>query len=283
MTAAPVNVQEMFDAADGRRLFEQHWLPGGDPRAHLAIVHGYAEHSGRYTHVGEALAARGYAVHALDLRGHGRSDGARAIVRSFDEFLLDMRAFTARVRERAGGRPVFLLGHSMGGAIVALELAVGRPRLAGALLSGAVLPSPARGGRLARTIIGLIGRLFPRLPLIKLNAEHVSRDPDVVRRYDQDPLVYRGRIRAGMVAAMGRAVRYIEKHGASIDAPILIMHGTQDQLASPEGSQRLFDAIASSDKTLKLYEGLHHEILNEPEQAQVISDIVEWMDARSSA
>jgi alpha-beta hydrolase superfamily lysophospholipase len=280
MMTTAVHEQNTFDAADGRRLFEQHWLPADAPRAHVAIVHGYAEHSGRYAHVGEALAARGYAVHALDLRGHGRSEGDRAFVRSFDEYLDDVRSFLARVRGRAGGRPVFLLGHSMGGTIVTLELAVDHPPLAGALLSAGVLTSSGQP-RIVRAIIGLLGRLLPRLPLVKLNAARVSRDAEVVRRYEEDPLVYHGRVRAGLAAAMGRAVRRIERDAHSIALPILIMHGTEDLLASPDGSRAVFDAISSHDKTLTMYEGLHHEILNEPEQDQVIADIAAWMDART--
>jgi alpha-beta hydrolase superfamily lysophospholipase len=280
MTITSVQEQDTFSAADGRLLFEQHWLPAATARAHVAIVHGYAEHSGRYAHVGEALAARGYAVHALDLRGHGRSEGDRAIVRSFNEYLTDVRAFLTRVRARAGGRRTFLLGHSMGGTIVALELAVDQPAIAGAMLSGGVLPSSG-APRIVRAILALVGRLFPKLPLVKLNAAHVSRDPEVVRRYEEDPLVYRGRIRAGMIAAMGRAVQRIDRDARTITLPMLIMHGTEDLLAAPEGSQRLFDAISSSDKTLKMYEGLHHEILNEPEQEQVIADTAAWLDARA--
>jgi alpha-beta hydrolase superfamily lysophospholipase len=281
MSTTTVHEHTTFDAAEGRRLFEQRWLPAGEPRAHLAIVHGYAEHSGRYAHVGEALAARGYAVHAVDLRGHGRSDGDRAIVRSFDEYLDDVRAFLGRVRDRAGGKPVFLFGHSMGGTIVTLELVVDRATLAGALLSGGVLTS-SRAPLLARMILALLGRLLPKLPIVKLNAAHVSRDPEVVERYEHDPLVYHGRVRAGLIAAMGRAVRRIERDAGVIALPMLIMHGTEDLLASPDGSRALFDAISSSDKTLKMYDGLHHEILNEPEQDQVIADIAAWLDARSA-
>jgi acylglycerol lipase len=279
-TAAVRREEDTFNAADGRRLYEQRWLPEGEARAHIAIVHGYAEHSGRYAHVGEALAQRGYAVCVLDLRGHGRSDGDRAIVRSFDEYLADVRAFLSRVRARGAGRPLFLLGHSMGGTIVTLELAVDHPQLAGAMLSGGVLTSSGTP-RIVRAIFGLLGRLFPRLPLVKLKAEHVSRDPDVVRRYEEDPLVYRGRIRAGLAAAMGRAVRRIERDAPSISVPLLIMHGAADELAPPEGSSLLYERVASADKTLKLYDGLYHEILNEPERDQVVADIAAWLDARS--
>jgi alpha-beta hydrolase superfamily lysophospholipase len=281
MTAPLRHEEHAFTAADGVRLYAQRWLPEATPRGHVAIVHGYAEHSGRYAHVGAALAARGYAVHALDLRGHGRSDGDRAIVRSFAEFLGDVRAFLSDVRRRADGSPLFLLGHSMGGAIVTLELAVDHPALAGALLSGAVLPS-AGPPRVVTAIVGLVGRLLPRLPLVKLDAAHVSRDPDVVARYVDDPLVFHGRVRAGLIAAMGRAIRRIERDARSIALPVLIMHGADDKLASPEGSRLLYDRISSQDKTLTVYEGLHHEILNEPEQDRVIADIAAWLDARTA-
>jgi alpha-beta hydrolase superfamily lysophospholipase len=270
-----------FDAADGRRLYEQHWLPEGAPVAHLVIVHGFAEHSSRYAYTAEALVQRGYAVHALDLRGHGRSDGDRAYVRSMSEYLLDVRAFLGRVRERANGAPVFLLGHSMGGAVVALWLCVDRPDVRGALLSGAVLPSkPTIGSRVQRWISLALGRIASRLPMVKLNAADVSRDPEEVAKYDSDPLIYRGRIRAGLAAAMTRALDRVKRDTPNIQLPLLIMHGTADALAKPEGSIEFHERVGSADKTLKLYEGLYHEILNEPERDRVIADIAAWMDAR---
>jgi alpha-beta hydrolase superfamily lysophospholipase len=272
--------EDAFDTAGGR-LFERRWLPEGVVRADVAIVHGYAEHSGRYAYAGEALARRGYAVHALDLRGHGRSDGAAACVGSFREYLDDVGAFLARVRQRGQGRPLFILGHSMGGAIVALLLVVDRPAVRGAMLSGAVVTSSGMP-RVVRAIYKLIGRIAPRLPLTKLKAADVSRDPDVVARYDSDPLVYRGRMRAGLVAATVRATERIDRDAPSIATPMLIMHGAADALAKPDGAKALYERIASSDKTLKLYDGLYHEILNEPEKDQVIADILAWLDARSS-
>ncbi|MHB8377904.1 MAG: alpha/beta hydrolase [Dehalococcoidia bacterium] len=278
-----VRTQEgSFAAAGGLRLFERRWLPDGEPRAALAIVHGYAEHSGRYAHVGEALAGRGYAAFAFDLRGHGRSDGARAFVRSFGEYLADLRIFLARVSAAAPGRPLFLLGHSMGGTIVALAAVAAPPPVEGVLLSGAGL-TLAGAPRLSQAVMLAFGRIAPRLPLRRLAAADVSRDAEVVRAYDEDPLVYRGRMRAGLVAAMIRAVRRIDAGMEDVTLPLLIMHGTADALTEPEGSRELYGRARSADKTLKLYDGLYHEILNEPERAQVIGDIAGWLDARLSA
>ena len=270
-----------FEGADGQRLFEQHWLPEGDPRSAIVLVHGYAEHSGRYGHVAQRLTGAGHAIYALDLRGHGRSGGRRAYVRSLDEYLVDLRPFVARVREREPTVPLYLLGHSMGGTIVALSLLRDRPELHGAILSAAGLK--LRGGiaRVLQQAAVLVGRLAARLPLARLNSGDVSRDGATVAAYDGDPLVYRGRMRAGMAAALIRAVRSVEAQMESIDVPLLLLHGTDDALTEPEGSRELYRRARSEDKTLKLYDGLYHEVLNEPEREQVIADVVQWLDART--
>lgn len=277
---APAQI-DTFEGYDGTPLFERAWLPPTAPRAVIVLVHGYAEHSGRYEHVGEALAARGYAVHAFDLRGHGRSGGARAIVRSFAEYIADLRIFLVRVRTRHPGVPLFLFGHSMGGGIVTLAAIIDLPRVDGILLTG-----PALGaGSVAvpvRALVQALGRLLPGLPLTRLDAGAISRDPEVCRRYDDDPLVYRGRIKAGLAAAMMRAGERIAWDMGDIRYPLLIMHGTLDALASLPGSERLYAQAASGDKTLKTYEGLYHEILNEPERDQVIADMLEWLTARTA-
>jgi acylglycerol lipase len=268
-----------FAAPSGLSLFERHWLPESAPRADVVIVHGYAEHSGRYEHVGTALAGRGYAVHAFDLRGHGRSEGRRVFVRSMKEFLDDLDAFLQRNKHPE--RPLFLLGHSMGGTVVALAAVTRETGAQGMILSGPALTTSA--SPLMTRIVLLLGRLFPSLRLRKLDAATVSRDPAVVAAYEADPLVDRGKIYAGTAAAMVRATRTIDKHEADIRLPLLIMHGTEDQLASPAGSQALHERASSTDKTLHLYAGLYHEIFNEPEQQAVIGDVLAWLDARAGA
>jgi acylglycerol lipase len=271
-------IEGTFTGADGLTLFERAWLPEGKARAVVVIVHGYAEHSGRYAHVGEALAARGYAVETLDLRGHGRSEGDRANVRSFSRFLADLRRFVARVRERHPGVPLFLLGHSMGGTIVTLFAVTDRPAVQGIVLSGPGVV--ARGGawRITAPVFSALGRVFPNLPLSQLKAETVSRDPAVVAAYDSDPLVYRGKMRAGLIRAFVEALKRIDAGMANIAPPILLLHGTADELAPFEGSQQLALRVRSTDRTLKLYEGLAHEVLNEPEKQEVIADLLAWLD-----
>lgn len=267
-----------FSTPDGRTLFERHWLPEGSPRADVVIVHGYAEHSGRYEHVGTQLAERGYAVHAFDLRGHGQSGGRRVFVRSADEYLDDLDAFLARSRD--GNRPLFLLGHSMGGTIVTLEAITRAPVIDGLILSGPALTANDASPLLAR-IVRLLGRFLPRLRLRKLDASAVSRDPAVVAAYESDPLVDRGKMYVGLAAAMMRAMRTIDRDVSRLRLPLLVMQGTKDKLADPQGSRSLHDRASSPDKTLHLYAGLYHEIFNEPEQAEVLGDLLAWLDART--
>lgn len=269
-------------AGGSGRLFERHWSPEEKtPRAHLIVVHGYAEHAGRYDRLAARLTKRGFAVHAFDLRGHGLSDGERVLVRSFTEYLDDLDSFMTRVQAIASTRPVFLLGHSMGGTIVTLAMLSRRPALSGLLLSGAGLPVDVGvGQKLFGRVLMALGRIAPALRLRTLAAETVSRDPAVVAGYDADPLNYRGRMPAGTLAAMIRALRFIDKHESELSAPVLIMHGTADALTDPVGSRRLYQRAASADKALKVYDGLYHEILNEPEQDDVMGDIAAWIEAR---
>lgn len=269
--------------SEGLKLFERAWLPDGAPKAVIAIVHGYAEHSGRYEHVAERLVARGCAVYALDLRGHGRSEGRRVFIRSVDEHLADIDRFLSLVRERQPALPLFLLGHSMGGTVVASYLVTGERDLSGAILSAPAIRSQRGSSAIARAVLSILARLFPRLPVARLDSAEISRDPQVVARYDADPLVYRGRMPAGTIAALVRAARKVRADMETISLPLLLMHGTLDTLADPEGSRELYEQAATTDKTLKLYEGLYHEIFNEPEQDDVLGDLVEWLEAHTSS
>ncbi len=267
-----------FKTADDLNLFEQWWRPEEKPKATVIIVHGYAEHSTRYTHVAEHLVNNGYAIETFDLRGHGQSEGKRAFVRSFDEYLGDLEQFLERVRQRRKAKNTFLLGHSMGGAIVSLFAITRKPDIKGLILSGPALKISDDISPLLVRLSSIIGTFLPKLPTIKLDSSGISRDPEVVRRYDNDPLVYRGGIPARTGAEITGATKVIQAQMESISLPLLILHGTDDRLADPEGSKSLYQHAQSKDKTLKLYEGYYHEVMNEPEKEMVLGDIVEWME-----
>ncbi|HEX9975406.1 MAG TPA: alpha/beta hydrolase [bacterium] len=268
-----------FKTNDGLNLFEQRWQPAKNSKAVIVIIHGYAEHSGRYAHVADYLVNHGYAVETFDLRSHGKSDGKNTFIRSFDEFLSDVDLFLKRVKERHQGKDIFLLGHSMGGTITTLFTITRKPDLKGVLLSGATLKISADISPFLIRISSVIGKILPKLPTIKIDSGSISRDSEVVKKYNNDPLVYRGGIPGRTGAEFNRAIKLIQKDMEAIDLPILIMHGTADRLSDPEGSKQLYERVQSKDKTLKLYEELYHEILNEPEKEKVLADIVEWLDA----
>jgi acylglycerol lipase len=280
MMSQDISMNEgMFDSSDGFQLFERWWVPEGETKAVVTIVHGFAEHSGRYSHVAKRLNENGYAVYTFDLRLHGRSGGAKAFVRSFDDYLADLDVFLARVREKEPQKPLFILGHSMGGTITTLYTITRKPDIKGLMLSGAALKMGDDISPILITLSGIIGSILPKLPTVKLDSGAISRDPEVIRSYDADPLNYRGGTPARTGAEIVKATRIIGERMEEIDVPLLIMHGTADRLANIEGSKELNERAHSSDKTLKLYKGLYHEILNEPEKEEVMADMVEWMNS----
>ena len=268
----------LFNAADGTALFEQTWQPRR-VSGMVAVVHGIAEHSGRYARLAEDLGAAGYAVTALDLRGHGRSEGLPAYVCSFDTYLDDLALFLERARGRCAGQPLFLLGHSMGGQIAALYAIERQPELAGLVLSG---PSVRTGLTEPRALWGLVRALnvvAPRMPLLKLQATGLSHDETVVQGYVQDPLVYHGGLRVATLLAFRDASQRIQAGVERLSLPLLVLHGGSDPIVDPEGSRELVARAGTSDKTLHIYEGLLHEVLNESERERVVADLVAWLDA----
>lgn len=270
-----------FDSSGGRHIYEQWWRPDvGEPRGVVAICHGFAEHSGRYSQVAAYLNGRGYVVEALDLRGHGRSDGVRVHVHSFNEYLNDLHRFLKNVRRRNPGLPVVLLGHSMGGGIAALYVITRQPGLAAVVLSGPAIGSDfIKLSRPHRAALKLMS-VAPRLRLPSLPATAVSRDPEVVRVYQEDPLVFRRGATVAHTLAGIRALDRVALEMENFQLPLLIVHGTADLPVPIEGREEFHRRSHSSDKTLKLYESLYHEVLNEPERLDVLGNIAEWLNQR---
>jgi alpha-beta hydrolase superfamily lysophospholipase len=279
---APVRRTESDLAApDGLSLHCRAWLPGSPERA-LLVVHGWAEHGGRYDELGVWLAGRGCAVHAYDQRGHGRSGGPRGHVRRFDELLDDLARVLDPVRRAHAGRPLFLLGHSMGGLVVARFLVEREPAITGAILSGAAL---ALAGSVSRGRIAAarwLRRLAPRLPSGSgVDPQGLSRDPEVVQRYLADPLVHR-RMTVSLAAEMLRVMSDTAAAGSRVHVPTLVLHGAEDPICAPQGSRDFAAALRVEGGALQLLPGLRHEILNEPEREQVYASILDWMRRREA-
>jgi acylglycerol lipase len=270
---------EAFRLDSGLQLYTQSWLPE-HPKAVVILSHGYAEHASRYQHFASYLVENGFAVYALDHRGHGRSEGERANIKVFSEYVSDLGKFLTTVREKHPNLKRFLLGHSMGGAMAA-QVAIEQPNaLDGLLLSSPYLINAVSVPAPLMAVSGFVSRVLPGLPTIKLDSKDISRDPAIVKAYDTDPLNYRGGTKARFGSELLGAGKYVLSRAAAIKLPILIMIGTGDRIALPEGGKQLFNSVGSSDKTLKSYEGFYHEIINEIGKEQVYKDIVDWLQKR---
>ena len=271
-----------FDGAGGVRIFWQAWLPDGKPRGVVAMAHGASEHSGRYAWTGEQLAARGYALYALDHRGHGRSEGARAVIDRVDNAVADLGELIgiADGESDGQGKP-FLFGHSMGG-FLALAFATRRQgEIEGLMLSApvAVLEAASPVQRLAGRVLSAIA---PKLGVYEIDSSTVSRDPEMVRDYDADPLNFHGKLPARTVQQMAQEIARFPQTVPSITVPLLVQVGTADQLLPSQSSELVYGWASSQDKTIEHYDGLFHEILNEPERDAVAADTIAWLDAHTS-
>lgn len=264
----------------GHRVFSQRWQPETDPKGVLLIAHGLAEHSGRYAHLAEFFVAHNYAVCALDHIGHGQSEGRQGFVNSFSDYTDTLDLFSAQVEQWYPGAPVFLVGHSMGGLISAHFLVSRQSRFQGSILSGAAIKPFDEPSALLLAVGRLLSRWLPTAGVMQLDADAISRDPQVVTAYRNDPLVYTGKISARLATEIFSAMTYVEENAHKIKLPMLLLHGSEDRLAAPESSSFLDRTVTSVDKRLVIYQGLYHEIFNEPEQLQVMTNIVEWLDRR---
>jgi acylglycerol lipase len=270
------------EASDGVRLYAQWWKPSGAPKAIVCLVHGGSEHSGRYAHLANVLTCSGYLVGAIDLRGHGRSPGRRDFIRLFGEYLTDVRSLLSQASKEVPGRPVFLLGHSLGGLIATLFVIAERPAIAGLVLSGPFLEFGQGISKPAIKLARIMGRLFPTLTITKaLDTTAVSRNPDVVNAYAKDPLVHHGGIPLGTGVEVIKAVAEVDARMEEVRVPLLVFHGTADRLAAVEGSKRLYSRASSADKTLRLCEGLFHEVFNEPERETLLDELVKWLNGHT--
>ena len=271
-------VEAQLATPAGQALFRRSWLIDSPERV-LLLVHGFAEHSGRYEHVGAWFAARGCAVHAYDQRGHGRSEGARGHVRRFADFLDDLDAMLAAVRAEHPGLRPHLVGHSMGGLVVAAALCEREPDVASAVTSGALLAisqAHSRGRILAARVLR---RVAPRLALAAgLDVAGLSNDPEVARAYLADPLVFRTMTTSLAVELMG-AVERTARSAGQVRAPLLMLHGEADPLCPVTGTRAFFESLTVEPRRIQTYPDLRHEIFNEPEQARVFEDVLAWLQA----
>jgi alpha-beta hydrolase superfamily lysophospholipase len=273
--------QGSFEGVGGLKIFTRSWHPAGAPRALVVIVHGFNSHSGQYQWVAEQFVDHGLVVHALDLRGRGRSDGERFYVQKFADYVDDVATFITMAKSDHPGLPVFLLGHSAGGVVSCIYTLEHQAELAGLICESFAHEVPAPDFALA--VLKGLSHVAPHAHVLKLNNEDFSRDPKVVEAMNNDPLIANEVQPTQTVAEMVRADERLKQEFGQITLPVLILHGTLDKATKPSGSQRFYDTAGSADKTLKRYEGHFHDLLNDVDKEVVMLDIQQWIDARIPA
>ena len=274
------HIEDTFKGDKGLNLFYQCWLPDKKPKAVLLVVPGAAEHGGRYKNLVNYFVPRDYAICALDTQGHGKSEGMRCYIDRFSDYIDDIKIFFDIIHRKYADRKIFLVGHSMGATIAVAYTVKHQRGLAGLIVSGVVLKLGSSISPVLKAVGPLVSFLFPKMGVTTLDATAISQDKAVVDAYVNDPLVHRGKITARLGMEMTKTMDKLPSLIPQIKLPILIMHGTADRLSNPEGSPMLYDLVGSSDKTLKLYEGFHHEIFNEPGHRQVMADVEAWLAPR---
>ncbi|MDP1735122.1 MAG: lysophospholipase [Sulfuritalea sp.] len=265
--------------ADGVSLAGRAWMPA-TPRAIVALVHGIAEHSGRYAFLAERANQSGLGVVSVDLRGHGRSPGERSYVERFDDYLLDVDALLAKARELAAGRPVFLMGHSMGGAIALRWVAQRGQAVAGLILSSAALKIGGDVPRLLVALAPLLSRWLPHLRGTRFDPAVISRDPAAVAAYVNDPLVSLLAPPARTGAELLRAMASNREAAAGLTLPVYLFHGDADRLTDPAGSREIHELLGGPDRILRQWPGSRHETLNDLDREAVVAELLEWVVAR---
>jgi alpha-beta hydrolase superfamily lysophospholipase len=275
------NSGERIEGSGGLSIFFRSLRPKEEPRAVVIIVPGFNAHSGYYTWVAEQFVAAGLAVYAVDLRGRGNSDGERFYVDDFEDYVSDVDAVVKVARSRESGLLFFLLGHSAGGVVSCLYTLDHQGEVAGMICESFAHELPAPDFALA--VFKGLGYLAPHAHILHLPNERFSRDPKVVEAMNADPLIAHETQPTRTMAAMVRADERLKEEFPQITLPLLILHGTADQNTKPSGSQHFYDMAGSVDKTLKLYEGGLHDLLNDLDKRVVMHDIRDWIDGRLAA
>ncbi|MGF1692042.1 alpha/beta hydrolase [Photobacterium kagoshimensis] len=276
--------EAFFTNTMGKQVYTQSWHPDGNhPHAIVIIVHGLGEHSGRYQNLIQTLLPLNIAVYGFDHTGHGKSEGKRVFIGNFDEFINTLDSYVDHVKQTHPNSPLYLIGHSMGGLITSTYLIQHQNKIDGAILSAPAIQPPPQISPVLITLGKYIAAIAPTLPAVALDIKGLSRDDKVIDSYQQDPLVHAGNVTAGLSRQIQLAMGDVAQDGHRIKLPILVLQGTQDRLVNPQGAKFLVDTVSSKDKTLKQYDGLYHELFNEPEKAAVLKDVKQWISQHIAA
>jgi acylglycerol lipase len=268
-----------FDVSNGQKVFYRQWKPAGSPKAVVVIVHGFNSHSGYYQWTADQLVDSGYEAYALDLRGRGNSDGERFYIADMNELVGDVDQLVSIVKTAHAGLPVFVLGHSAGGVLSCLYMLAHQDRVNGFICESFAYQVPAPDFAIA--VLKGLSHLAPHAHVLKLKNEDFSRDAAAVEVMNNDPLIANEVQPTRTVQQLAVADERLKKEFSTIRVPLFIIHGSQDQATKPSGSEFFYEHASSTDKTLKIYEGHYHDMLNDLDKEVVMGDILDWLNKRA--
>lgn len=273
------HIEGRFKGVKNADIYYQAWLPDGDVKAVLFLVHGLGEHSGRYMNHVNRFVPLGYAVYGMDHLGHGKSGGEHEVIDRFTDFTVALKAYYEMVKGWQPGKPIFILGHSLGTLITLFHLLDHQSDFKGAIISAPPIKAGESITPLTITMAKIMSSIAPKVGVLALDASTISRDPAVVKAYADDPLVFHGKTPARLGAEMLGAMNRVNAETDKITLPFIVIQGSEDKLVDPGGAQMLYDKAGSKDKTLKIYQGLYHEVHNEPEREVMFKDLESWLAA----
>jgi len=274
-----MDYESKFKTRDGLELYERGWAPDEDVVGRVVFVHGYGEHCSRYEEMARVLNESGFSIHTYDQRGFGHSPGRRGEVGDFGALVEDLDAFVAYLRPRLEGKPWFLMGHSMGGLVLAHYAETREVEAGGLVFSSPFLAMDAPAVLLK--VSGVLAALMPWMPVAQVEYEGRSRDPEAVKEAREDPLIFAGPVRARTGAEFNRAVNAARAGFSKISLPVYIIHGGADRIVPDVGSRMLYAQCSAADKSLKIYDDGYHELWNDLEKAAVLSEVCEWLTAHA--
>jgi len=266
-----------FKGTANFKLYWKSWLPDGQVKAVILVAHGLGEHINRYTNLVSNVVPLGYAVYGVDHQGHGKSEGTRVFVDRFQTYINDFKTFTDMVRKENAGKKTVLYGHSMGGLIAVCYALQYQSDLDGLIISAPAIKAGESITGATIVMAKVLSAISPKMGVQQLPSDTLSHDKAVVEAYDNDPLVYRGKVTARLGAEMLSLMSKVEVQLPSITLPMLILQGSDDRLVNQAGARILYEKAGSKDKTLKIYEGFYHEVHNEPGNARVFADMEAWL------
>ena len=273
--------ESTFEGVGGLKIATRSWKADGKPRGIMILVHGFNAHSGYMVWPGEQFSANGFASYALDLRGRGKSEGERFYVEKLSDYLDDVNKLVDIARSENPGVPVYVLGHSAGGVIASSYVYEHQDEIAGLICESFAFDVGLP--HLVQLALEGVGKLAPHTHVFSLKNEDFSRDPAVVERMNNDPLIAKESQPASTARVMLLAAEALKEHMPSFTVPVFIIHGTDDKATRPAGSQFFYNVVGSTDKTLKLYEGHYHDLLADIDKEKVMDDILAWLNERVPA